>query len=427
LPVITGIVTIQGQGMTTTVLRRSASAPPLRILQVGPTGRVTLRKLALRDGRLVNWPGAGILNFGQVKAYGVQISGHRAASTGAIVFGVALANHGPLLRLDEGSLLTQNTVETEGVSTAGLFNEGGTTIIYRSSVVGNRNVYAGAALFNNGGTMSVTRSQVRGNTGGVAGGVISNHVLTVWGSTLADNVGRSGFYGALVASGQVQIKRSALVRNEGAVPLLAGVFLEGPGASSWIKDSTVADHTTNLLVGGGTLLLLRNVTLAHANIGLSTYAQAQVRLDNTVLGANDTACQGPVTSLGYNVFEALGACSLTRQPSDVLASAGLGTLVDSPTPGHSHVPLLSRSVAINTANSSTCGPSDQLGQTRVGVCDRGSVERTGSTAPMAVVAAEMAPLEADVDEEGSELTTAAAVPVSDEAVTSPWYGLMGAR
>jgi hypothetical protein len=46
---------------------------------------------------------------------------------------------------------------------------------------------------------------------------------------------------------------------------------------------------------------------------------------------------------------------------------------------------------------------------------------------MAVVAAEMAPLEADVDEEGSELTTAAAVPVSDEAVTSPWYGLMGAR
>ena len=86
-----------------------------------------------------------------------------------------------------------------------------------------------------------------------------------------------------------------------------------------------------------------------------------------------------VTSLGHNIFDGAAAlCSVALHPSDVIVNPGLGTFVDTGAPGGGHVPLLEGSPAIDAADTSGCPVQDQLGRSRVGPCDIGAVEYSGS-------------------------------------------------
>jgi hypothetical protein len=79
-------------------------------------------------------------------------------------------------------------------------------------------------------------------------------------------------------------------------------------------------------------------------------------------------------SLGYNMFTEVSA-SCETQPSDMIGvDPQLGAFQDLFEPGRSHYPLLADSPAIDSANPHECPEFDQLGNPRVGICDRGSIE-----------------------------------------------------
>jgi hypothetical protein len=84
-------------------------------------------------------------------------------------------------------------------------------------------------------------------------------------------------------------------------------------------------------------------------------------------------CDGPVTSLGNNLFGELGDCAITLQLGDLTGDSGLDVFTDDGTPGNGHFPLLGASPAIDAGNDAVCPRKDQIGQSRRGPCDIGSI------------------------------------------------------
>jgi hypothetical protein len=107
-------------------------------------------------------------------------------------------------------------------------------------------------------------------------------------------------------------------------------------------------------------------------------------LVNTILARNTAEegvadCAGSATSQGHNLIGDLNGCTITLQASDLTGPSGLGSLVDDGTPGHTHIPLLAASRAINAGDDEVCREdprlaTDQLGHPRAGICDIGAIE-----------------------------------------------------
>ena len=387
LPTVRGHLTITGAGMLETGILRAANAPNFRIAFVEATGTLILKSLTLHGGRL-NSGGVGVLNFGTLELQDVLLQGHTGFSTGPLVFGVGLANFGGTVTLQR-SIIGLNVAEGDGVSTAGVFSEGGTVTLSLSQVLFNTNTFAGAALYNNGGTLTILGSGITDNIGGIAT-VINTGTLAIQKSTCARNTSRLA--GCLLSDQPVAISRSTIAHNE-ARPTqpgdaaVGGLLLTSVSDTvSLISDSTIAENTVRPLdtagleVGGlvqqGGPVHLRNVTVAR-NAGRTSaglWGTAGLILESSVLsGPPGPLCDGPLTSLGYNAVESVD-CARAVQATDLVGGVALGAYEEGTFGGSGVVPLLAGSAGIDAGHAATCAARDQVGQKRVGICDSGAVE-----------------------------------------------------
>ncbi|MFI9561273.1 hypothetical protein [Nonomuraea endophytica] len=161
LPIITTPITFEGNA---NIIKRSATASAFRIVQVGPTGGITLKAVTLSGGHAAatgHDNGGGILNFGAVTLTGSTLSGNTANGLGGAVYSTGTPS---------AATFTSSTVKANTArQAAGIASVNG-TLTLTSSVV-NTN----AATVNPGGIYYVAGSATL-NTSTVTANIPTNCV-----------------------------------------------------------------------------------------------------------------------------------------------------------------------------------------------------------------------------------------------------------
>jgi hypothetical protein len=206
LPVVTGIVTIQGAGVDATILEANGFC--CRLAKITATGNLTIDRLTIRRfdaGARSDLIGAGgFLNRGGVLTLtnsrltevggGIGLGGCIYSSGGTLTLAQTTltgctAGHGGGIVHDGGGpfLLLNSTVEYSGAGTmaGGILTSGGLTMV-GSTLRGNqcRADVGGLLTF---GTVAITESTIADNHGGTAGGIENHGALTIINSTIAHN------------------------------------------------------------------------------------------------------------------------------------------------------------------------------------------------------------------------------------------------
>jgi hypothetical protein len=341
LPVITGKVTIQGNGDT---IRRSAVAgiPAFRILDVGPAGHLTLNSVTLSNGLANNGVqgGGAIFSHGVLSVTGSTFTGNSSpAATGTS--GGGIDSSGTLTVTT--STFTGNTAQEGG----GIFNQKTATVTNSTFTNNTATIFGGGALVNGAGTMTVTGDTFTGNTGPGGGAIDNDATVIVGDSTFFNNTAGTNGGGAIVNFGTATVKQSTLSGNTSPF---------GADLLNFLDDTFSISMS---IVAGG---------LGGSNCGGGT----------------------PVTDAGYNIdsgsscgFSAIGSLSNTQPQLDALASNGGPTQTMA-------LPAGSPALDAIPATVAGCpGTIDQRGTSRPqgSGCDIGAYERivtTGDKTPPTV-------------------------------------------
>jgi hypothetical protein len=261
----------------------------------------------------------------------------------------------------------------------------------------------GGGAVRNRGTLRLVLSVVENSLSGGGGGILndSGGSLVVESTTIRGNVatGISGGGGAVLNFGVVEMSESTISGNKasGSSASNNGGGFENIGLAS-LTNVTISGNSTSGRGGGvfqgasADKLVLRNVTVA-ANTarlgggGIQDMSRGpHTQFVNTIVGANAAGasndCDGTVVSLGYNLMQDAGGCTITGDPTgNVLGvSPLLMALGDNGGPTWTMAPG-SSSPAIDTGSNAACPAVDQRGIARprnggLGlVCDMGAVER----------------------------------------------------
>jgi hypothetical protein len=355
LPVITNPLTITGRGAEMTIIEREGfMAPTFRILEVAPTGTLTLKRLTLRGGNASS--GGGIANSGTLTLVHTTVTGNSANVGGGITnSGTLTLVHTRLIRnraFDASGILTSSGTVTIAHSifanNAGSFSgpldiRGGTVTLHASTVTDNfaqgfAVILNGVEGFTSGGTVIITESAIFDNSTDFAGAISNNGTMVITNTTIAAN--------------RPLEFRGGGISNSGGTLLLTNSTLAGN-----ISDGGGGGITQT----GGTVLLLNTIL-------------AQNSLTPFPSPGSGPNCAGSITSLGHNLIGDPTGCDITLQPSDLTGDPGLGAFTDNGRPGNGHFPLLPTSQALDAGNDALCPRTDQLGQRRVGPCDIGAIE-----------------------------------------------------
>jgi hypothetical protein len=371
LPVITSSLTIRGAEVATTIIERAATAPAFRFLHVAPTGTLTLQGLTLRGGGTFpfssgSFNGGGILNNGGQVTLSHSVLASNIVTNGS---GAGLYSTQGIVILDSSTLAENMGGSPNGVQGGGLAMVGGTLTIVNSTIAGNEAAgpgSSGGGVYASGALVEIVNSTITGNRanghffapgGGLA---LAGGTLTITNSTIADNVSI-----AIVPSGGgLTMSRGTLTITNSMITGNHGGGLETSGGT--ITNSTIAGNSAR--------------TTGGPSVSGGITAGGPVSLQNTILANNSSAetmgpdCQGPVTSLDYNLIGDPSGCAITLQQHDLTGPPGLDAFTDNGMPGNGHFPLLSTSQAINAGNDAACPLTDQLGQPRAGRCDIGAIE-----------------------------------------------------
>jgi hypothetical protein len=335
LPLVTGIMTIQGAGADTTIIERDASASGFGLVRVAATGALTLEGLTLRGGTGIS--GGGITN-----------NGGRLT-----LVRVALEENGG------------------GGDAGGLANVGGTVVIAETIFRHNLVPFGGGGLANLSFSEGLPADQ--------AGQVL----ITT--TTFDDNHAPGGGGLRNETGGTVTITQTTFVRNGsgfgGGLANFGTAFLQ----NTTFAANRATDDGAGLINFSGTAILTNSTIAANSADGRGgglSNAGGQLAVLNTILAGNTASrnapdCNGSVTSLGTNLIGDPTGCTITLLPTDLTGDPGLGDFTDDGTPGNGHVPLLPGSPAIDAGNDAFCPPTDQLEQPRVGPCDIGAIEFQG--------------------------------------------------
>jgi hypothetical protein len=342
LPVITGKVTIQGNGAT---IRRSAVAgiPAFRILDVGPAGHLTLNSLTLSNGLANNGVqgGGAIFSHGTLSVTGSTFTGNSSpAATGTS--GGGIDSSGTLTVTT--STFTGNTAQEGG----GIFNQKTATVKNSTFTNNTATMFGGGAMVNGAGTMTVTGDTFTGNTGPGGGAIDNDATVIVGDSTFFNNTAGTNGGGAIVNFGTATVRQSTLSGNTSPFGADLVNFL---GDTFSVSMSIVAGGLGGSNCGGGT----------------------------------------PVTDAGYNIdsgsscgFSTVSHSLSNTQPQlDALASNGGSTQTMA-------LPAGSPAVDAIPATVAGCkGSTDQRGTSRPqgSGCDIGAYERivtTGDKTPPTV-------------------------------------------
>jgi hypothetical protein len=204
LPVITGDVTLLGDGWGTVIRRSSAATTPFRILDVAAAATLRLTRASVMDGSITGL-GGGIQNAGTLILSRVTLSGNTAGNGGG------LANLAGATAIVTGTHLTANT--TTGVGGSAIINSGKLKVI-RSHFSGNTAPINGGALNTQASGISrIFRSSFVGNVSGGIGGGLSNLGTTkVTGTVVRRNKGSAGG-GIATGNTQVTLRRTVVRGN----------------------------------------------------------------------------------------------------------------------------------------------------------------------------------------------------------------------
>jgi len=271
LPVVTGRLTIRGHGAT---IERS-SASPFRILEVSPSGNLTLDDVTVAGGAVsLAGPtafGGGILNGGLLTVTRSTIRDNEVSGSGSSAGGGGIANNGTVILRD--TVLRNNKASATGtqifvaVGGAVLNRTGASMSIEAGRVVGNTAVARGASdLFfiaaaggiGNSGTLTVSDTRIAGNRsiavgarGQANGGGMSasDGTVTVAGSDIKGNTASASGDGAAAHGGGLEnfagtkLSSTTVRENRASGPTARGGGIFN-GRRLTIVDGTV---TTNIV------------------------------------------------------------------------------------------------------------------------------------------------------------------------------------
>jgi Ricin-type beta-trefoil lectin domain/Chlamydia polymorphic membrane protein (Chlamydia_PMP) repeat len=366
LPVITGKVTINGNGAT--IARKaatpSAPVPAFRLFNVATGGSLTLNGLTLRNGFADDGTNGGgaIFSLGTVHVSGVTFSGNQSpAATGTSGGAISSDNSGATLTVDR-STFTGNTAQEGG----GIFTQSATSIA-NSTFTGNRaTLFGGGALVSAVGTTRITGDTFSANSGPGGGAIDNDATVNITDSTFAGNTAGANGGGALQNFGRMTVTYSTLANN--ASPFGADMHNDP------VAPASVTGPVYNPALRGRSLAALTQA---------STFSVTASIVSGGISGAN---CSGstPFTDGGYNADSGTSCGFLATSHSKNNANLNLGPLAANGGPTRT-MALPSGSPALNAIpprTSGCAGPTDQRGMPRPqgAGCDIGAYERTVSGA-----------------------------------------------
>jgi hypothetical protein len=328
LPSITGRITIRQNELGATI-ERDPAAQPFRLFHVGSGGNLNLFGLGLRYGRdSSDFGGGAIFNRGTLRVERLAIY-QNTKTTGPgfhTVGGAGISNRGQALILQSeisGNVVTEDEF-VNGLG-GGVLNIGEMEIT-GSFIFRNRSVSLGGGIFN--------------------GGVLSITATAIYDNLAEDSEGFGGGGGIEIQTGSVIINNSTIARNQ-------------PGGISSTSDLTAVNTTIARNISG--FDLAAGHSLAH--------------VQNSIIGQCITPLDfgSSFNSLGNNIIQDALSCDGHFEPTDLVTDPLLGQWNSN----GAYFPLLPGSPAINSANPAACPATDQLGNPRLGVCDRGSIEFQG--------------------------------------------------
>ena len=338
LPVISGNVTVQGNGATIT--RSTASGTPVfRIFDVSSSGSLTLSSLTVSNGLANNGQqgGGGIFNHGTLTISGSTFTGNSApASSGTSGGGI---NNSGTLNVST-STFTSNTGQEGGA----IFNQATATITNNTFSNNTATIYGGGGLLNAAGSTTVNGDTFTGNTGPGGGAIDNDTTLNISDSTFTGNTAGTNGGGAIDNFGPTTITQSTFSGNS-------------------------APYDSNLL----------NYTGFTLSISMSIVANGQ--------GASNCGGGAAFTDAGYNLDTGSSCGFSSANHSMNNTDPQLGPLANNGGPTQT-MALPSGSPAVDAIPSSTpgcTGSTDQRGITRPqgAGCDIGAYElvQSGSGQP----------------------------------------------
>jgi hypothetical protein len=330
LPVITGNVTVQGNGAT--IARSSAAATPaFRMFDVASAGHLTLHSLRLRNGLANNGTdgGGAIYSHGSLSVTSGTFTGNSSpAATGTS--GGAINSSGAL------TVTLSTFTGNSGQEGGGIFNESLKTAIVTRSTFSNNTAtdFGGGALVSADGTTIVTADTFVGNTGPGGGAIDNDATVDINDSTFLGNTGGTNGGGAVQNFGTATITYSTLSGNSSPF----GADIHSAGSALSVSSSIVA---------------------------------------NGIGGSN---CSGtpPITDAGYNIDTGTSCGFSTANHSKNSTDPRLGALASNGGPTRTMaLPVGSPAVNAVPATVSGCaGSTDQRGLPRPQgrACDIGAYE-----------------------------------------------------
>jgi hypothetical protein len=342
LPVITGKVTVQGNGAT---IARStvAGTPAFRLLDVASKGTLAISALTVTNGLANNGVqgGGGVYNHGTMSVTGSTFTRNsNPSNTGTS--GGAINNSG-ILTVGSSSFSGNSAQEGGGV-----FNQKTVTITGSTFTNNTALVFGGGALLNAAGSETLVGDTFVGNTGPGGGAIDNDTALLIVNSTFVNNTGGSNGGGAVENFGTTTIRQSTFSGNTS--PYGANLF-NYTGFSMSVVDSIVAGGQVGSNCGG----------------------------------------QAPITDQGYNIDTGTSCAFTATMHSLSSTQPRLGALADNGGPTQTMaLPAGSPALNLVPATAPVCaGTTDQRGVARpqgTG-CDVGAYEvvvTTGDTTPPSV-------------------------------------------
>ena len=357
-----------------------------------------------------------IANQGTMNMTGVTVTNNNPFDPTSGVGGGGIMTNGTMQITN--STISNNFTNQYG---GGIFHSGGTLTLSNSLVTGNSAGGVSQQFKGGGGiylghpnaVLNIQNSIISNNQSTQGGGIYAQTgTLNITNSTITNNtvLDQTQAHGGGIKVDQVSLTldSSSITDNLATSPgggeaFGGGVFVQGL-SNNFVNNSTIANNTATsnggLSQGGGfwdqaqstnNYIQLNYTTVAENNAdqgsglyhnelgspGLNTNTLRIVNSiidDNTASGSVQNDCEGPINSLGYNIIGDTSNCTITQATGDQFdVSADLGTFYDSGVAGYAFFPLLDTSPAID-AGDTNCTANDQVGQTRLNLCDVGSIE-----------------------------------------------------
>ncbi len=321
LPVVSGVITVEGNGST--ISRDPGSAGPFRLIEVSG-GDLTLSQVTLSGGDAADEFGGALLNtnYGSLSVIGSTISGNSALKGGGVATEVESTT------LVRESIVSGNTAVGDGgyVTGGGLFAfEGSTLTVIDSTIDDNIARVAGGGIYAGGAASLIVRDSIisRNMTldtslGGGAGIFAALTPTEIRGSRVIDNEAPQAA-GVAALQAQMLISDSIIARNDATVETSTygtGGILSLQGDLT-VRNSLVDNNTSALGIGG-------------IGVVTSTATITDTRISNnsaSAAGGLGAALGASVTLVGSSVT---GNTTTGLAPSDLSGGDGAGVSLSDP-------------------------------------------------------------------------------------------------